>query len=178
MTSKEKVKFITSFLKEVEKLDVCNSYRYLVDDLKDLLLNEENELGSNLKNAKNWANFIWNVEESLGSFIYEQEIIGYKDAHDFLVEFDPSLKIGLEEAENEDWTLSALDSEILAGLALRSILRDAIYDILRALKKEETNNFIIKKLKMKNKELKERIITSKICYDEGIAEKGEWFNFY
>jgi len=28
------------------------------------------------------------------------------------------------------------------------------------------------------KELKEKIITSKICYDEGIAEKGEWFNLY
>ena len=139
MTKRNRKEFITSFLNEVAKLDICNYYKYIVDDLKDLLLNEENELGSEFKNAKNWEHFIWNVEESLGSFIYEQEIIGYKNAHDFLVEFDPSLKIGLEEAENEDWTLSALNSEILAGLALRSILKDAIYDILRTLKKEEIN---------------------------------------
>ena len=31
---------------------------------------------------------------------------------------------------------------------------------------------------MTSKELKEKIITSKICYDEGIAEKWEWFNLY
>jgi len=139
MTKRNRKEFITSFLKEVEKLDVCNSYRYLVDDLKDLLLNEENELGSNLKNAKNWQAFIQEVEECAREFIYSQEIIGYKNAYDFLVEFDPSFKIGLEEAENEDRPLSALDSEILAGLALRSILKDAIDDILRTLKKEETS---------------------------------------
>jgi len=34
-----------------------------------------------------------------------------------------------------------------------------------------TQYLYIKKLKMTSKELKEKIITSKICYDEGIAEK-------
>ena len=31
---------------------------------------------------------------------------------------------------------------------------------------------------MKNKELKERIITSKIYYNEDIAGQGEWFDLY
>jgi len=100
--------FVDSFLKESAKLDICNSYKYIVDDLKDLLLNEEDELRSKFRNAKSWDIFIFEVEESLGSFIYGQEIIGYKNAIDFLAEFDPSFRVGLEEAENEDWTFSAL----------------------------------------------------------------------
>ena len=140
MKKRNRKQFVKDFLNKATKLDICNYYKYLVDDLKDLLLNEENELGSNLKNAKNWQAFIQEVEECAREFIYSQEIIGYKNAYDFLVEFDPSLKIGLEEAKNEDWTFSALWSEELAGLALRSILKDAIYDILRALKKEETSS--------------------------------------
>jgi len=139
MKKRNRKEFITSFLNEVAKLDICNYYKYLINDLRDLFFDENDSLKSEFKKSRNWSTFIREVEESLGSFIYEQEIIGYKNAYDFMVEFDPSLKIGLEEAENEDRPLSALWSEELAGLALRSILKDAIYDILRALKKEEVS---------------------------------------
>ena len=108
MTKRSRKEFVDSFLKEVTKLDICNYYKYLVDDLKDLLLNEEDELRSKFRNTKSWDIFIFEVEESLGSFIYGQEIIGYKNAIDFLSKFDPSFRVGLEEAENEDWTFSAL----------------------------------------------------------------------
>ena len=107
MKKRNRKDFIISFLKEIEKLDICNSYKYLADDLKDLLLNK-GELRSNLRNARNWEHFIFEMEEALNSFIYEQEIIGYKVAIDFLAKFDPSFRISLEEAENEDWTFSAL----------------------------------------------------------------------
>jgi len=76
------------------------------------------------------------MEEALGSFIYEQEIIGYKNALDFLDKFDPSFRIGLEEAETENRPLSALSSEEIAGLSLRAILKNAMYDTLRDLRKE------------------------------------------
>jgi len=108
MKKRNRKDFIISFLKEVEKLDICNSYKYLADDLKDLFLNNKEELRSNLKNARNWEHFIFEIEESLNSFIYEQEIISYKVACDFLAKFDPSFRVGFKEAENEDWTFSAL----------------------------------------------------------------------
>ena len=106
--TKNRKDFIASFIKEAEKLNICNSYKYLVNDLRDLFFDENDSLKSEFKKSRNWSTFIREVEESLGSFIYEQEIIGYKNAYDFMVEFDPSLKIGLEEAENEDRPLSAL----------------------------------------------------------------------
>jgi len=101
-----------------------------------VLLDEENEPRSELKNTKSWDIFIWKIEEWVREFIYNQEIIGHKNALDFLDKFDPSFRISLEEAENEDWTFSALWSEELAGLALRSILKDELYNIVRALRKE------------------------------------------
>ena len=108
MKKRNKKDFINSFLKEAEKIDVCNYYKYIADDLKDLFLNEEDKLRGEFKRAKNWQLFIFEMEESLGSFIYGQEIIGYKNARDFLDKFDPSFRIGLEEAEAEDRPLSAL----------------------------------------------------------------------
>ena len=138
MTKRNKKNFIASFIKEAEKLNICNYYKYLINDLGDLFF-EGDKLRVELKNTKSWNIFIFKMEEALGSFIYSQEIIGYKNALNFLDEFDPSFRVSLEEAENEDWTFSALWSEELAGLALRSILKDAIYDILRALRKEETS---------------------------------------
>ena len=140
MKKRNRKHFINSLIREAEKLNICNYYKYLVDDLKDLFLNEEDKLRSKFRKAKSWANFTREVEECAREFIYSQEIIGYKNALDFLAKFDPSFRVGLEEAKNEDWTFSALWSEELAGLALRSILKDAIYDILRALKKEETSS--------------------------------------
>ena len=131
--------FVDSFLKESAKLDICNSYKYLIDDLRSLFLDNDNKLRDNFKRAKSWSAFIREVEEWVREFIYSQEIIGYKNAIDFLFKFDPSFRVGLEEAENEDWTFSALWSEELAGLALRSILKDELYDIVRALRKEETS---------------------------------------
>ena len=139
MKKRNRKQFVKDFLNKATKLDICNYYKYLVDDLKDLLLNEEDKLRGNLKNKKNWANFTREVEEWVREFIDSQEIIGYKNAIDFLAEFDPSFRVGLEEAENEDWTFSALWSEELAGLALRSILKNELYNIVRALRKEETS---------------------------------------
>jgi len=82
---------------------------------------------------------VFEIEEAINEFIYEQEVIGYKNACDFLAEFDPSFRVSLEEAEAEDRPLSALNSETMAGLALRSILKDALYDIMRDLRKEEVS---------------------------------------
>ena len=137
MTEKEKVKFVASFLKEVASLDICNYYGY-ADEIRDLFF-EGDKLRVELKNAKSWQLFIFEMEEALGSFIYEQEIIGYKVACNFLSKFDPSFRISLEEAEAEDRPLSALSSEDLAGLALRSILKNELYNIVRTLRKEEAS---------------------------------------
>ena len=139
MTKRNKKNFIASFIKEAEKLNICNSYKYLVNDLRDLFFDENDSLKSEFKKSRNWSAFMWEVEEWIREFIYNQEIIGYKVACDFLFKFDPSFRISLEEAEAEDRPLSALSSEDLAGLALRSILKDALYDIVRDLRKEEAS---------------------------------------
>ena len=108
MKKRNRKQFVKDFLNKATKLDICNYYKYLVDDLKDLFLNNDDKLRDNFKRAKNWEHFIREIEECAREFIYSQEIIGYKNAYDFMVEFDPSLKIGLEETENEDRPLSAL----------------------------------------------------------------------
>jgi len=138
MKKRNRKQFVKDLLNKVTKLDICNYYKYLADDLKDVFFKED-KLKDNLRKAKNWANFTREVEEWVREFIYEQEIIGHKNALDFLDKFDPSFRVGFKEAEAEDRPLSALWSEELAGLALRSILKDAIYDILRALRKEEVS---------------------------------------
>ena len=106
--TKNRKDFIASFIKEAEKLNICNSYKYLVNDLRDLFFDENDSLKSEFKKSRNWENFIRKMEEALGSFIYNQEIIGHKNALDFLDKFDPTLRISLEEAEAEDRPLSAL----------------------------------------------------------------------
>ena len=137
MKRQNRQKFITAFLKEAASLDICNYYGY-ADEIRDLFF-ENWELTKKYKNAKSWQLFVFEIEETINAFIYEQEVIGYKNACDFLAEFDPSFRVGLEEAKNEDWTFSALSSEVLAGLALRSILKNEMYDTLRDLRKEEVS---------------------------------------
>jgi len=63
MKKRNRKQFVKDFLNKATKLDICNYYKYLVDDLKDLLLNEEDKLRSKFRKAKSWASFTREVEE-------------------------------------------------------------------------------------------------------------------
>lgn len=89
------------------------------------LLNGYIELDYIFKNSENEDEAIAAIKEE----IQQQEVIYYYNAIKFLKEFDPSLSDSLEIAENWGYTVSSLNSEILATILLQSMLLEELEKI-------------------------------------------------
>ena len=134
MNTKEKVKFITSFLKEVEELDICKKYPYLLDWLRDSLINPKNgDLWIAIQQA---GDFFEEVENTIACFINEQEVVYYSKAMQILEDLDSSLIYPLNIAYNLGYDVKDMNSELLATLAIQDKLREELLPLIEELTEE------------------------------------------
>ena len=134
MNTKEKQAIINSLIKETKKTLDLKQYNFLIDKLKDYLIDKlKKEEKEEAQGGK--YNFFLVLNIAIWKFSYEQKIVGAKEAHCFLLACDPTRKHAIEEAENYGYELYNISPEIIATLALRVILREKITHILRDLEK-------------------------------------------
>ena len=134
MTSKEKRNFITSFLKEVEKLDIMRKYPDLLDWLENILINPKNwNLRAALEQA---ADFFDEMESIISSFISEEEIIYFEKAIQVLADLDSSLEYSLNIAYNLGYDIKDINSELLATLVIQDKLREELLPLFEELEEE------------------------------------------
>ena len=134
MNTKEKVKFTTSFLKEVKKLDIYKKYPNILDWLSSYLINPKTwNLRAALEQA---ADFFDEMEEVVSSFISEEEVIYYEKAMQILEDLDSSLIYPLNIAYNLGYDIKDLNSELLATLAIQDKLREELLPLIEELTEE------------------------------------------
>ena len=134
MNTKEKVKFTTSFLKEVKKLDIYKKYPDILDWLSSYLINPKTW---NLRRVLEEAgDFFDEIEEVVNSFISEEEVIYFTAGIEILQDLDPSLENSLWIAEQLGYDVEDLNSEVLATLALQEAMREGILSLFDELKEE------------------------------------------
>ena len=75
------------------------------------------------------------AREALDTAINETDIVYYSNAMEFLTEFDPSLQISLELAQN---SLETVNSELLATLLLQDMLTNEVNKVMEEMEKTES----------------------------------------
>ena len=134
MTSKTKREFVASFIKEAENLDIMKRYPYLLDWLRDSLINPKN--GNLWIAIQQSEDFFEEIENTISSFINEEEVIYCNKAMEYLRDYDTCLDYALEEAQELGYETKDLNAELLATLSLQSKLREAIIPLIDELKEE------------------------------------------
>ena len=109
--------------------ELFNNTRYLSDniDLNDTL-------------NYNDINTLEDFEECLNERILEIEIIYYSTAIDILKEEDQSLTESLEQAYECGYSITDINSELLATLIIQRRCFDELYDFMQEVEKNEIFN--------------------------------------
>jgi len=134
MNTKEKQEFTTSFLKEVEKLDIYKKYPDILDWLSSYLINPKNW---NLRLAvKQAGDFYEEVKNTIACFINEQEVVYFEKGIQILEDLDSSLQNSLWIAEQLGYDIKDLNSELLATLVIQEELREQLLPLFDELEEE------------------------------------------
>lgn len=109
--------------------ELFNNTRYLSNniDLNDVL--NYNEI-----------NTLEDLQECLNERIQETEIIYYFNAIEILKEEDQSLTESLEQAYECGYTITDVNSELLATLIIQKRCFDELYDFMQEVEKKEIFN--------------------------------------
>jgi len=102
--------------------------------LRDSLINPKN--GNLWIAIQQSEDFFEEIENTISSFINEEEVIYCNKAMEYLRDYDTCLDYALEEAQELGYETKDLNAELLATLSLQSKLREAIIPLIDELKEE------------------------------------------